>query len=150
MCLREFQSRQAGCSDGEALLWSLIKNCELYIHHALVSGSLKGPRLLLRSLLHPPPPHLCPSLAKIPCCHEGRSNLLSPKPLKGNGVSGTRRDQGEHCLLVILWVHHPAIIIAVTLCYYLMNLKCHLGCTEQQSFELQEHQQVFGLTFIVL
>lgn len=45
MCLGEFQSRQAGCSDGEALLWSLIKNCELYIHHALVSGSLKGPRL---------------------------------------------------------------------------------------------------------
>lgn len=46
MCLGEFQSRQAGCSDGEALLWSLIKNCELYIHHALVSGSLKSPRLL--------------------------------------------------------------------------------------------------------
>lgn len=46
MCLGEFQSRQAGCSDGEALLWSLIKNCELYIHHALVSGSLEGPRLL--------------------------------------------------------------------------------------------------------
>lgn len=43
MCLGEFQSRLTGCSNREGLLWSLIKNCELYIHHALVSGSLKSP-----------------------------------------------------------------------------------------------------------
>lgn len=47
----EFPSRQAGCSDGKDFLWSLIKNCEPYIHHALVSVLLKGFHLLYTSSL---------------------------------------------------------------------------------------------------
>lgn len=86
MCLGEFQSRQAGCWDGEAQLWSLIKNCELYIHHALVSGSLRGPRLLyapsfILVLLLFVFGHLLPRFLAV-------TKVLSPKPLKSDGVSG--------------------------------------------------------------
>ena len=42
--------------------------------------------------------------------------------------------RGEHCSLVILRVYHHAIIVVVTMCDWLINLKCHLRYIELQTF----------------